>query len=158
MNGFRWLPILALIVSACTPSVASPPTPSPAPFPTATPLPALPEGGQNPYAPREADYLMEQANVYLNTVDLLIKESAPPQIGLTLAGALPTPCHQLRVDVPAPTAEGKIFIEVYSLYKSGQVCVQVLKDFDATIELGVYPPGRYQVYINGEYLGDFSSY
>ncbi len=145
--------LLVLGLSACATLT---PVPSPPILPTTTPAPIQPEGGQNPYAPQAADYLLEKANVFLNTTDLLIQESAPPQIALSVAGALPTPCHQLRVAVPAPTAEGKIFVEIYSLYQSGQACVQVLKDFHEVIRLGTYPPGYYQLYINGQYIGDFA--
>jgi hypothetical protein len=154
--------LLFLLLAAGLTLGACQPTPTPDPLlptgepPMTEPTAILPENTQNPYAPQEGDGLLERADVFLNSVDLLMQESAPPRVAMSISGALPTPCHQLRVKVSPPDAGGRIDVEIYSLYKSGQVCVQVLKDFDVVVELGTYPTGSYQVFVNGDYIGDFS--
>ncbi len=139
-------------LAACSPVSA----PAPTALPSPTALPALPQEARNPYAPQEADYLLDRAEVFITSADLVLRHGDGAQVALALTGSLPTPCHQLRVRIPPPAANGDVLVEVYSVYKSGQACTQVLKNFSATIELGIYPPGQYQLYINGQYLGNFA--
>ncbi len=154
---FSLLTLGVWVLSACQ-SVRPAAPPGETPIEAApTSQPAPPANSQNPYAPQDADISLDRADVFLNTVDLLSRETYPPQIVLVISGALPTPCHQLRVSIAPPDAEGRIDIQVYSVYKSGQICTQVLKEFSASVELGAYPSGHYHIYVNGQYLGDFSS-
>jgi hypothetical protein len=95
--------------------------------------------------------------VFLNEASLTIRESFPPQISLTLAGDLPTPCNQLRVAIGSPDSEHKIMVDVYSLVNPSQVCVQVLEPFEESIDLGTFPGGHYTVWVNGEMAGEFDT-
>jgi hypothetical protein len=88
---------------------------------------------------------------------LLIRESYPPQIALTISGDLPTPCHQVRAEIALPDAENKIIVDMYTVTDPNMVCTQVLKPFQENIDLGVFPSGHYSVWVNGELAGEFDS-
>lgn len=107
------------------------------------------------YAPRPGDAAWTRGPVYLDAAELIIRESAPPQIAVRLQGSLPTPCHQLRAVIPAPDAERRIAIEVYAVSDPDALCVQMLAPFEATLELGTFAPGTYTVLVNGEEIGRF---
>jgi hypothetical protein len=91
--------------------------------------------------------------VYLDSADLLILESFPPQYRLLLKGNLPDPCHRLEVVVPAPNAEGIIDLQVFSLANPETICIQVLEPFEESVSLDGFPPGIYSVEVNGEPVG-----
>jgi hypothetical protein len=93
----------------------------------------------------------------LNEVDLLIRESFPPQLSLVLKGDLPTPCNELRVEVREPDAEKKIVVDVYSVIDPNQVCTQVIEPFEASVDLGTYPTGHYTVWVNEQMAGEFDT-
>jgi hypothetical protein len=61
------------------------------------------------------------------------------------------------VEIDPPDAENKIFVDVYSVTDPNQVCVQVLKPFEASIDLGTFPSGHYTVWVNGEMAGEFDT-
>jgi hypothetical protein len=90
-------------------------------------------------------------------MDLLIRESFPPQIALTLNGELPTPCHQLRVLVNEPDADNRIDVEAYTVVNPDLACIQVVEPFEATLDLGTYPSGHYSVWVNDEPAAEFDS-
>lgn len=104
--------------------------------------------------PDEAN--LTRAGVSVTSQELLVKESYPLQVSLHITGTLPTPCHQLKVEVGEPDEQNQIAVEVYSLVNPKQNCIQVLKAFDETVPLGSYPDGTYTVTINGEEAGQFT--
>jgi hypothetical protein len=149
-----------LLLNACRPEsfpfAAGSPTPdSTAAALTATAVPVTP--GVNPYAPQANDGDFLRADVHLSIIDLITLEVTPTQIGLMISGALPSPCHALRVVVPPPDAQNQIRVEVYSIVNTAQFCTPVLKQFEARVPLGYYPPGIYTVWVNGMRIGNFSS-
>jgi hypothetical protein len=91
--------------------------------------------------------------VYLNSAELLILESFPPQYRLQLKGNLPDPCHKLEVVVPAPDEQGVIDVQVFSLADPEVICIQVLEPFEESVSLDGFPPGTYTVDVNGETVG-----
>lgn len=111
----------------------------------------------NPYAPQPGDSNLIRANVFVQQMDLLIRESYPPQISLVLNGELPTPCHQLRAQVNTPDTDNRINVDVYSVVNPDLVCIQVVEPFEAGIDLGTFPSGHYSVWVNGELAGEFDS-
>ncbi len=133
----------ALLFSAC-----SPVQPAPTQAPTA-PL--------SPYPPRPGDDALRRGNVYLDQVDLLIMESYPIQVSLSIQGSLPTPCHQLRVVVSEADEENRIQVELYSLVDPVLLCVQVLEPFSLDLPLGAFSTGHYEVWINDERVGEFDA-
>jgi len=160
--------IALTLLTACAGSTVStalppqPPVPSPLPpEPVGTQPPAdqppAPVAGENPYAPQPGDDRLTRANAFLDSAQLLIRETYPPQIELALQGALPTPCNRLRVEIKAPDAEKRIYVEVYSLADTKLACAQVLAPFEASVMLGSFPSGHYTVWVNGNQTGEFDA-
>jgi hypothetical protein len=151
--------VLLLLLTACSsiPGAADPPSPDTAV--TSPPEDHMPtrEPQTDPYAPGPDDAQFTRGEVFINEASLLIRESYPPQISLAISGDLPTPCHELRAVVAAPDPEGKIIVDLYSVVDPTMLCTQVLKPFDAQIELGTFPSGHYSVWVKGELAGEFDS-
>lgn len=110
-----------------------------------------------PWQPAPSDKNLERGEVFLQSTDIRTLESLPPQFMLSLKGSLPTPCHQLRVQVSPPDAQNEIQVEVYSLVDPQEICIQMLQDFEVNIPLGSFASGRYQVVVNGEQVGEISA-
>jgi hypothetical protein len=153
-----------LPTTAPLPPTSIPPADLPVTAPGETPSSRkpMPPSGEDtlpvtPYAPLSSDTAFKRSSVFIETIDLLVMESFPPQISLQLTGSLPTPCHQLRVKTNPPDAENRIDIEVYSVVNPGMMCAQVLSPFDANVQLGSFPVGHYSVWINGEKIGEFDA-
>jgi hypothetical protein len=154
---FQILAVLLLLATACAPRVE--PTPEPD-----TPVTSPPgdnvstnEPVLNPFAPQPGDESFTRGNVYINEASLIIRESFPPQISLTLTGDLPTPCNQLRVEISPPDQQNKILVDVYSVVDPSQVCAQVLEPFEESLDLGTFPTGHYTVWVNGSMAGEFDT-
>ena len=148
--------ILILLGAACAPLE---PTPRPDTAVTNPPIDPMPtnQPGANPFAPQPGDADLTRGNAYLDEASLIIRESFPPQISLTLVGNLPTPCNQLRVEIGSPDADNNINVNVYSVTDPNQVCIEVLEPFEEHISLGTFPTGHYSVWVNGELAGEFDS-
>ena len=153
--------IVAVGIASCAPALEPAPEPSPIPPDTAVTSPppgSTPdEPATDPFAPQPGDSTLTRGNVFIQEIDLVIRESFPPQIALNLNGELPTPCHQLRVQIGEPDAENRINVEVYSVVDPDVVCIQVLEPFDANVNLGTFPSGHYSVWVNEELAGEFDS-
>ena len=145
--------LAALVMAACAGAVqpGSPDEPvgSPPDQGGAQPAPA-------PWEPAAGDEDMSRGEVFVDTQDILVLESFPPQFVLALAGSLPTPCNQLRVRVSDPDAQNRILVEVYSLVDPGQACIQVLEPFEANVPLGSFASGEFTVLINGQEIGQIT--
>ncbi|MBI3738819.1 MAG: hypothetical protein HY258_07215 [Chloroflexi bacterium] len=152
----------ALALAACT-SPTTPLVDLPADQPTlSTPNQIMPtiipsSPAESPFAPHPSDGQLSRGKVFIDLAQIRTLESYPIQVQLDLKGNLPTPCHELRVEIKAPDAENKIQIEVYSLVDASKICVQVLKPFEANVALGSFPSGHYTVWINGEKIGEFDA-
>ena len=92
--------------------------------------------------------------VYLDSTEVLVRESLPVQAALVVRGSLPTPCHVLRVEVAPPDNQNRILVDIYSTTDPEQVCIQVLEPFEETVELGQFSDGTYSVWVNGEPVGE----
>lgn len=130
-----------------------------------TPYPPPETGGSGSVLPVEplygvqpGDANLEVGSVFLNLAesDILLLESYPVQVKLVLRGDLPTPCNQLRVKVSEPDAQNRIQVEVYSVIDPNVICIQVIQPFETQITLGSFTSGKFTVYVNGEYLGEFT--
>jgi hypothetical protein len=151
--------VLLLLVAACTSLPGATPTLSPDTPVTSPPEDQLPTAAPqtNPYAPKPQDERLTRGELFINEASLLIRESYPPQISLSLSADLPTPCHELRAAVEAPDQDGRIVVNVYSVVDPDMICTQVLKPLDVQIDLGTYPSGHYSVWVDGELAGEFDS-
>lgn len=154
---FRMLFLLILLLASCAPESQATSEPD-------TPVTGVPEENMstneppiNPFAPQAGDKDLLRGNVYIDESSLLIRESFPPQISLSIRGNLPTPCNSLRADISAPGQENKIAVDVYSMIDPNKACVQVLSPFEESIDLGTFPTGHYTVWVNGEMVGEFDS-
>ena len=145
--------MLVLWLAAC--SMLQTPATEPAVFPPAG-SPSQ-EPMKNPYAPQPTDSSLTRGEVSIKEMGVLVRESSPPQISLSLSGALPTPCHQLRLQVNDPDEGNKINVEAYSVVDPDMICTQVLEPFQASVDLGTFPSGHYSVWVNGELAGEFDS-
>jgi hypothetical protein len=152
--------LLAMLLTVCTGLrliEAPPPTPIPENPNVTPPLTPREELLQNPYAPGKGDETMQRGEVYIDSQEIIMLKSLPPQFQLHVMGSLPTPCHQLRVVIDEPDDQNQIQVQIYSLVDPNTVCIQVLETFDATIPLGSYASGSYTLFVNGEKVGDITS-
>ena len=158
----KYLPIvllIAILAASCT----STPTASNT-LPPDTAVTSPPEGSMptdqphvNPLAPQPGDEKLVRGEIFLQEASLVIRESFPPQVSLTLQGDLPTPCHALRAILNPPDGENKIIVEAYSVVDPDRICTQVLQPFEESLDLGTYPGGHYTVWVNGEVAGEFDT-
>lgn len=149
MRRFITLLLLACLLAGCLPSGGA--------SGTHTPLagsPVEPQDESADYSPQPGDDAFERGPVYIEASHVYALEGFPPSYRLYLSGALPTPCHALRVAVAAPGTTGRIDVEAYALAEPDKMCAQVLKHFEATIRLEQLPPGQYSVWLNGTKTGD----
>lgn len=159
MTCKRWmiLFVVAWLLAACgSGEMVPPPDPTRLPDPdNSVESPAGNAGNTtaNPYAPQPGDGALQRGNAYLDSTEISLMESFPPQVGLRLVGNLPTPCHQLRVAVSEPDAEKNIRVEIYSVVQKDVVCVEVLQPFEVSLNLGSYPQGSYSLLVNGSEIG-----
>ncbi|HRJ76782.1 MAG TPA: hypothetical protein PLX90_12350, partial [Anaerolineales bacterium] len=108
---------------------------------------------------RVEDLQKQVAGVTITAVSLSEKfEFSPPRAMLNILGYMPSVCNELRVDIPAPDENFRIYIQVYSLVNTNINCDNVFQQFEANILFGYYSQGRYTVWINGALVGDFVSY
>lgn len=154
-----WTTILFLTVACSTDQMPIEPPVSPSPdAPVAGPSaePTWPSA-QPPSSPKSGDDRLVRGRAYVDSVDMLVRESFPPQVSLIIRGSLPTPCHQLRTFIQPPDAENRIRVEVYSVVDPDMVCIQVLANFEVSLNLGSFPPGHYSVWVDGKKVGEFDS-
>jgi hypothetical protein len=106
-----------------------------------------------PWQPQTADQSLQRGEAFVDGVDILVMESFPPQYSLHIQGTLPTPCHQLRVEIAPPDSQMNIQISVYSVVDPSAICTQVLAPFDVTAPLQSLSTGKYTVVVNGQEAG-----
>jgi hypothetical protein len=108
-------------------------------------------------SPQPGDELLQRGDVYIDSIQMLIAESYPPQPFAALSGNLPDPCHVLRI-VPSVATEGVIALEVYSLADPNLACVAMLAPFTYSMNLAqtaTLASGHYDVMVNGAFVGEF---
>ncbi|MEK7310656.1 MAG: hypothetical protein AAB382_01685 [Chloroflexota bacterium] len=144
---------------AATPSPL-PPTASPGGVVSATPRPPGEEPLGSvplPFAPQPGDERLVRGNVFIDSTEIIMAESFPPQFFLHITGSLPNPCHQLRVSVSIPDAQSRIVVEVYSLADPDTACIAVIQPLDVSVPLGSLPAGKYEVWVNGQPVGEIEA-
>jgi hypothetical protein len=140
--------LLALGLSACSALVVRE-TPSPTP---------APEGAFNPYPPQAGDDKLQRDPLEVSHVSLMTTSSLPVRVGVSFTYALPTVCHQLRVEVGTPDAGNRIDVQIYTVVDPNEVCIMIAPaPVSDTILIGVLPVGTYTIYVNGEKVGEISS-
>lgn len=150
------LAICAIVLSACAPGQATveSPTATAQPDEPVASTPGNPEPETPSYEPQPGDKNMTRSKVYIEGAEVLVLESEPPQVMLHVAGNLPNPCHNLRIQVNPPDAKNNILVDVYAVVDPTKNCIEVIKPFDASVRLDVgLAKGAYSVYVNGEPIG-----
>lgn len=150
-----WL--IVLLVTSCAPQAQATPDPDTAVTSSPEGVIQTSEPNLNPFAPKPGDENLTRGNIFINEASLVIRESYPPQISLSIGGDLPTPCNELRASIDEPNQENEIIVDVYSLIDPNKVCLQVLKPFQEYMDLGTFPVGHYSVWVNGEMAGEFDT-
>jgi len=116
-----------------------------------------PSGGSavSPLDPLPGEDKLRRGEVTVEKSELLVMESYPLQVALSVKGTLPTPCHHLRAKIEKPDSQNRIQVELYSLVDPVEICVQILEEFVTNLSLGSYPDGSYTVWLNGKQVGEF---
>lgn len=132
----------------------------PAPQPTAaTAFPVRIVVEENPYRPQSKDVSLKLAGALVTNTGLIERFDLDPfRVELKVSGSLPSVCNDLRIDVAPPNENYQIFVEVYSLINPDIECDNVFQQFEASLLLGVYSNGRYTVWVNEGFAGDFITY
>lgn len=162
--------ILVLLAACATP--AAQPTAELTPITPATPTPgpdepvsSTPEEPileeppvmSSPYQPQPDDAKLQRGQAFVESAQVIVAESFPPQFFLSLMGSLPTPCHQLRIVTGNPDGRHRINIDVYSVVDPNQACTQVLEPFNVNVPLGKLPSGKYEVWVNNQPAGEIEA-
>lgn len=152
--------VLSLVMAACgTGDAGNEPVNGDLPTPTLPPAqPDLPPGqAPSDKEPTRYDKLPENAGqALISASDLLIMESFPIQVSLSVEGTIPTPCHGLGwiEDDDGST----ITVTLFSIEPGPAVsCIAVEEPFALSIPLGSFADEARTVVLNGELVGEFSS-
>ena len=110
-----------------------------------------------PWRPAPGDEVLQRDEVEIESTDILILESFPPQFQLHVVGWKGNPCNLLRVEVADPDDQNRIHVDVYTLLDPAALCIQVLEGFDIHVPLGSYETGEYTVLLNGQQVGTITA-
>ncbi len=147
---FRLLVVWILLAAACQPLGGSGDSPA-APGAGESALPS--EGDSSLSNPDNRAKNKVRGPATLQESGILIQDGRPM---LSLAGTLPTPCHELAVDISPPDDQNRIRVAVYSLVDPDVICIQVLEGFSETVPLTGLSAGSYTVEIDGQAIGQFT--
>ena len=129
---------LALLLAGCATAKAA--TQNSVPTPT-------PVQGNNPYAPQPGDSSLSTDTA---TYESTVLSQTGNNIQIDLAYRLPNPCHQVRVVVNAPDANGRINLKLYSVFEAGKPCtlMALATPLHAKLDLGSFPKAHYTLFVN----------
>jgi hypothetical protein len=100
-------------------------------------------GGENP-----AGGVIVQP-ISIDSVDVLVMESAPPQVSARVQGVIGDGCSELH-SVTQERSGSTVRITILRQRREEAFCIQIARLYDEVIRLdGSYPPGRYVLYVNG---------
>jgi hypothetical protein len=116
---------------------------------------STPVSGQPPtWLPQPGDENLKRSQVFIDSAQILSKESYPVQYTIEIQGSLPTPCHLIRAVIPQPEAQSSIRVEIYSLVDPAKICIQVLESFHIALPIPTLPSGTYSIWINDIQIGE----
>lgn len=118
-------------------------------------LPAQ-EATPAPWDPVPVDSEMQRGEIELMNVEVISLKSDPSQLAMQIEGALPTPCHLLRVEVSISEDQSSVEVDIYSIVDPDQICIQVLEPFSETIPLAGIANNEFQVIVNNQLIGEYS--
>ena len=147
---------LAGIEAPSTPPAQSPGGGNDPDEPTSYNQPGEDDPAGPPWMPQPGDGALQRGEAEIESTDILILESYPPQFMLHIVGWKGTPCHDLRIEVSEPDEQNRIQVEAYTVVDPDVICVQMLEGFDVNVPLGAYESGEYTVWLNGEQIGEIA--
>jgi hypothetical protein len=98
---------------------------------------------------------MLRAAVTPAQTEILLLETFPVQVRLSVAGDLPNPCAHLGWSVSPGDDQGRIEVALYADQPAGEACIQLLAPYAETIPLGTFESGSYGVFVNGQQVEEF---
>ena len=115
--------------------------------------------GNNPYAVQPGDGAMMRGDIRVDSADVSLAKSNPPQVMLHFAYFQPTPCYSLRVEPSQPDAQNQFHISAYAVAEKDKPCAMMAlaTPLQANLNLGSYPHGHYSVWLNSAKVGEFDS-
>ena len=97
-------------------------------------------------APTRPDLVTEP--IQIESVDVLILESAPPQVSARVRGVLGDGCATLH-SVGQERSGNTVTVTILRERPRDAICIQIAKLYDETIRLeGQFPPGDYVLRVN----------
>lgn len=111
------------------------------------------------YAPQPGDVKLRRDKVFLDFASsgLVFGKTLPLQVSVQLKGYMSDPCHQLRIVQLPVSSQNRISLDVYSVFDPTTSCITRIQPFDVIYPLGSFKAGHYQVYVNGQLLGEFDA-
>jgi hypothetical protein len=104
------------------------------------------EDPANPASPT-GEPTMSTVRLQVQTVDVLIAESFPPQISAHVTAIIPDSCTKARE--PEISRDGTtITVTLIGERPDGVACAQVISTYDKSIPLGTLDPGHYTLHVN----------
>lgn len=103
-------------------------------------FPRDPQGDFNP--PGELVY----SNGAIDSLDLLVMESFPPQFNAVVKGTLPDSCYEVY-EINQQRVESRIIIDIRAVKPSDAVCEPIQKTFEELVSIHTdeLTPGQYTV-------------
>ena len=104
---------------------------------------ALACGGSSPAS---GDLLVRP--IQIDSVDVLVLESSPPQASAHVRGVVGDGCSSLH-SVVQERSGATVVVTILGQRPADAVCTQIAKLYDDTLRLeGTFPPGRYALRVN----------
>jgi hypothetical protein len=104
------------------------------------------EDPANPASPT-GEPTMSTVKLQVQTVDVLIAESYPPQISAHVTAIIPDSCTKARE--PEINRDGStITVTLIGERPDGVACAQVISTYDKSIPLGTLAPASYTLHVN----------
>jgi hypothetical protein len=98
-------------------------------------------------SPASSDLLIDPIQV--DSVDVLVQESSPPQASAHVRGVIGDGCSSLH-SVEQERSGTTVVLTILRQRPANAMCIQIARLYDDTIRLeGTFPPGRYVLRVNG---------
>ncbi len=98
-------------------------------------------------SPASSDLLIDPIQV--ESVDVLVQESDPPQASAHVRGLIGDGCSSLH-SVEQERSGNTVVLTILRQRPANAICIQIARLYDDTIRLeGTFPPGRYVLRVNG---------
>jgi len=100
-------------------------------------------GGDNPVG---GDVAVQP--IVIESVDVLVMESAPPQVSVHVKGVIGDGCSELHSETQQRTGN-TVRLTILRARREEAICIQIARLYDQVIRLtGTYPAGSYTLHVN----------